>query len=58
MKDKGRALIAALLNRGYKPEFYSMLTEDMFENPVDKKVLKVLKEGFRYSPDRVAELGK
>ena len=55
MKDKGRALIAALLNRGYKPEFYSMLTEDMFENSIDKKVLKVLKDGYKYSPDKIAE---
>jgi len=55
MRDKGRALIAGLLNRGYKPEFYSMLSEDMFENSIDKKVIKVLKEGYKYSPDKIAE---
>ena len=55
MKDKGRALIAALLNRGHKPEFYSMLTEDMFENSIDKKVLKALKDGYKYSPDKMSE---
>lgn len=56
MNNKGRILIANLLNRGYKPEFYTMLSEDMFDDPVDKKVLKVLKSGFRYTPDKVSEL--
>ena len=54
--DKGSELLANLLNRGYKPEYYTILEPDMFSSEVDQKIVKALKEGFRYSDNNLADL--
>ena len=47
-----------LLNRGYKAEFYTPLKEEMFESEVDRKVLRALKQGYKYSMSDLTELRK
>jgi len=41
-------LLCGLLARGYKPEFYTFLEEEMFELDRDKKVFKALKQGYKH----------
>lgn len=49
-------MLVGLLNRGYKPEFYTMLEPEMFKSPADRKVFKALKDGFRFSPYRMGDI--
>jgi replicative DNA helicase len=46
--ERERRIVVALLSRGYKPEFYSLLNEEMFKDYVDKKVIRALKQGFEF----------
>jgi len=45
--------MCALLSRGYKKEFYTMLEEDMFDDMVSVKILRALKSGFKFSQHRL-----
>ena len=45
-----------LLSRGYKPEYYSLLEEEMFEPGRDRKVFKALKDGYQFSSDDLSGL--
>lgn len=56
MENRSRLLLAELLNRGYKPEFYTILSEDMFDNLADRKVFKALKSGYKFSLNDIAGL--
>lgn len=47
-----------LLNRGYKEEFYTPLKEEMFENEVDRKVVRALKQGYKFSMSNLIGLRK
>jgi len=59
MGNKNSSLfLCHLLQRGYKPEYYSLLNEDMFTEERDKKVFRALKEGYRFSIDDMAGLRK
>lgn len=61
--EEGRGILVALLVRGYKPEFYALLDEDMFPDYVDKKVFRALKQGFKFNGEdwnalrKTADLG-
>jgi replicative DNA helicase len=44
--------------RGYKPEYYTLLTEDMFTMKRDKKVFRALKNGYQFSMDNMGDLRK
>jgi replicative DNA helicase len=54
--EEGRNILVALLVRGYKPEFYALLGEDMFDGHVDRKVFRALKQGFKFNGDNWDEL--
>lgn len=58
MVSKSTIFLCDLLNRGFKPEYYTLLEEEMFELERDRKVFRALKEGYHFSVDNLAELRK
>lgn len=55
-QSKSTELLSGLLIRGYKPEFYTLLEEEMFDPGRDRKVFKALKSGYRHSNNDWLEL--
>ena len=53
-----RWLIVGLLARGYKPDFYSLLEEEMFTSICDVKVIRALKQGYEFKRDNWGDLRK
>ena len=48
---KDRLFLVSLIKSGYKEKFYGPLTEEMFEEPVDKKIFRAIKDGYKFNPD-------
>lgn len=58
MESKSTVFLCDLLNRGFKPEYYTLLEEEMFELGRDRKIFRALKEGYHFSVDNFVELRK
>lgn len=43
--------LVGLIKSGYKERFYNLLTEDMFNEQVDKKILRAIKDGYKFDLD-------
>lgn len=49
--EKDRLFLVSLIKSGYKEKFYGPLTEDMFKEPVDKKIFRAIKDGYKFKAD-------
>lgn len=54
--EKERVFLVSLIVRGYKDSFYGPLTEEMFSEPVNKKIFRAIKEGYKFDPNNLKEL--
>lgn len=49
--EKSRLFLVSLIKSGYKEKLYGPLTEEMFQEPIDKKIFRAIKDGYKFSVD-------
>jgi len=45
---KDRLFLVSLIKSGYKEKFYPLLKEEMFSDEVDRKIIRAIKDGYKF----------